>query len=75
MRNETSETRVELLKMINGYWLTQAVYVAAKLGIPDLVAQKPKTAQEIAESCHTDGRNSCELRVLKWRVVFPFIPW
>lgn len=61
MSNETSEARVELLEMINGYWLTQAIYVAAKLGIPDLVAKKPKTAQAIATSCHTDARATYRL--------------
>src|SRR5688500_12114556 len=61
MSNETSEARVELLRMINGYWLTQAVYVAAKLGIPDLVTGEPKTAQAIAASCHTDARSTYRL--------------
>ena len=61
MGSETSAARVELLKMINGYWLTQAVYVAAKLGIADLVAKEPKTVQAIAASCGTDEKSTYRL--------------
>ena len=33
----------QLLQMITGYWLTQSIYVAAKLGIADLVADLKAT--------------------------------
>jgi hypothetical protein len=42
--------------MITGYWLSQAVYVAAKLGIADLVAEEPKSIGELAERTKTDPR-------------------
>jgi hypothetical protein len=33
---------VALLQMLSGMWVTQAIYVAAKLGIADLLAAGPK---------------------------------
>lgn len=38
-----------LLQMIMGSMTTQAVYAAAKLGIADVLAEKPMTASEVAE--------------------------
>lgn len=37
-----------LYRMIAGYQATQLIYVAAKLGIADLLADGPKTAEELA---------------------------
>jgi hypothetical protein len=34
--------------LATGYWISQAVYVAAKLGIADLLKDSPKSAAEIA---------------------------
>ncbi len=36
--------------MITGYWNTQALYVAAKLGIADLLATGPRSADELAQA-------------------------
>ena len=41
-------------KMIGG-WVTQAVHVAAELGIPDLLARGPQTAEELAEQADAHG--------------------
>lgn len=38
----------QLLEMITGYWVTQSLYVAAKLGIPDLVAGGPAPVAALA---------------------------
>lgn len=45
---------VALLQMMTGYWVSQAIYVAAKLGIADLLGDGPKTCDELAEAtdCH-----------------------
>jgi len=40
----------QLLQMITGYWLTQSIYVAAKLGIADLVADGPRHVDELARA-------------------------
>ncbi|HLM92091.1 MAG TPA: methyltransferase [Thermoplasmata archaeon] len=37
-----------LLRMIGGYRVTQALYVVTKLGIPDLLSDGPKYAEELA---------------------------
>lgn len=40
-------------RMINGYWTSQALYVAAKLGLADLLASGPRSADELAASTST----------------------
>ena len=39
-----------LLQMINGYWVSQMIHVAARLGIADLLAAGPKHINELAET-------------------------
>lgn len=48
-------TAVMLQQMIAGYVLSQSVYVAAKLGVADLVADDPQTAEQLAAATGTDG--------------------
>jgi len=43
----------QLLKQMIGGWITQAIYIAAELGIADLVAKKPQTAEELARQTKT----------------------
>lgn len=38
----------QLLRMINGSWLSQACYVMARLGVPDLLAAGARSAEELA---------------------------
>lgn len=40
-------------RMLTGYWTTQALYVAAKLGIADLLTDGPRSADEIAKATGT----------------------
>jgi hypothetical protein len=40
-----------LLEMLRGYQLTQLVYVATRLGIPDLLADGPKDRDQLAVAC------------------------
>ncbi len=46
-----------ILQMLTGKWITQAVSVAATLGIADLLAGAPKTVEELAAatSTHADS--------------------
>ena len=37
-------------RLLTGYWTTQAVYVAAKLGIADLLANGPRSADDLAKA-------------------------
>lgn len=47
---ETPSAPEMINRLITGYWSTQAVYVAAKLGIADLLVKGPKTADELAKA-------------------------
>jgi ubiquinone/menaquinone biosynthesis C-methylase UbiE len=42
-----------VFNVLAGYWTARVVYVAAKLGIPDLVADGPRTAAELAARTNT----------------------
>ena len=44
-------------RLLTGYWLSQAVYVAAKLGIADLVNHGPKAADDLARSTGVHARS------------------
>jgi len=39
--------------MIQGFWVSRALYVAAKLGIPDLLKDEPKSSADLAEATGT----------------------
>src|SRR4029453_7472137 len=44
-----------LLQMMTGYWVSQALYVAAKLGVADLLADGPRPVEELATTTQTDA--------------------
>src|SRR5262245_47078727 len=46
-----------IMNLITGFWVSQAVYVAAKLGLADLVADGPKKAEELAPATGTHARS------------------
>jgi hypothetical protein len=46
-----------LLQMMTGYWVSQALYVAAKLGVADLLADGPRPVEELAAATQTDARS------------------
>lgn len=48
---------VALTQMINGYWVTQSLHVAARLGIADLLADGPKTVEALAQSSGAEPRS------------------
>jgi SAM-dependent methyltransferase len=56
--NESNDALPEsaLSQMITGSWISQAVYVAAKLGIADLLAGGPKSIDELAGSAGASPR-------------------
>jgi hypothetical protein len=43
------------MQMLSGYWVSQALYVAAKLGIADLVKDEPKTGAALAQATGVHG--------------------
>ncbi len=44
----------QILQLATGYWLSRAVYVAAQLGIADLLKDGEKSAAELASATQTD---------------------
>ncbi|AEF41388.1 methyltransferase [Hoyosella subflava] len=62
---------VNVLELATGSWVTQAVYTATKLGIPDALAGGPLTAEEIAEKVGADSDGTHRLlRALAAKSVF-----
>jgi hypothetical protein len=53
--SQNTEVPIEqsLLQMFSSYWISQAIYVAAKLGIADLLAEGPKKVEDLATSTQT----------------------
>ena len=45
----------QLTQMITGYWVSRAVYVAAKLRIADQLKDGPRTAEELAAPAAVPG--------------------
>ena len=41
---------VAMLQMIAGFWVSRAIYIAAKLGIADLLKDKPQSSKELAQA-------------------------
>ena len=48
--NEQQPAAAQILQFITNFWSSRAVYVLAKLGIPDLLKSGPKTAEELAST-------------------------
>ncbi len=46
----------QIARMLTGYWVTQALYVAAKLRVPDRLAPGPRTAEELAAASDAQPR-------------------
>ncbi len=42
-----------LMQMITGYWVSQCIFVAARLGIADLLKSGPKAVVELATATHS----------------------
>jgi O-methyltransferase domain/Dimerisation domain len=47
----------QMARMITGYWTSQAIYVAARLGIADLLVEGPRTADQLAQATGTHARS------------------
>jgi SAM-dependent methyltransferase len=63
---ETSRTEspaITAVRMTMGHWVAQCVSVACELRIPDRLAEKPRTADELAAECGTDP--GATLRLLR----------
>src|SRR5687768_17606934 len=54
MSKTESSPAVQLDRLITGYWVSQAVYAAAKLGLADLLKDGPKSIDELAAATATN---------------------
>lgn len=48
---------VALLQMMTGYWVSQGIYVAAQLGVADLLTDRPQTSRELAAATGTHAES------------------
>jgi len=53
--NDPNPPPPKLFQMATGYWVSQAIYVAAKLGIADLLARGPQSALVLADATQADA--------------------
>jgi hypothetical protein len=46
---------VALLRMMTGYWLSKSLFVAAELGLADMMRAGPRTTDQLAVACGADS--------------------
>ena len=44
---------IAMLQLISGFWISRGTYIAAKLGLADLVKEGPQTAADLAAATQT----------------------
>ncbi|MCA1624213.1 MAG: acetylserotonin O-methyltransferase [Acidobacteria bacterium] len=54
---ETMPPEAQLMQLVGGSFISQATYVAAKLGLADLMKEKPQTIEELAKETETHERS------------------
>jgi O-methyltransferase domain/Dimerisation domain len=54
--NESSPAQI-LLELTSGYWISQAIYVVAKLAIADLLKDGAKNCDELAQATNTHAQS------------------
>jgi hypothetical protein len=55
--------QVSILQLISGFWISRALYIIAKLGIPDLIAEQPRGVDELAQA--TDTHSGALARIIR----------
>ena len=58
MSNDESAARDALWQMTNAYQASQAIHVAATLGIADMLSDGPRSTDELAEATGTHAPTS-----------------
>lgn len=51
--DEAASPAGQLLNLVSGYWISQAIYVAAELGIADHLGRKGRDIDDLARTTHT----------------------
>jgi SAM-dependent methyltransferase len=57
MTTTTADPHVALLELMNGYWITQSIAVAADLGLADALADGPREIADVAAEVGADERS------------------
>jgi hypothetical protein len=66
-----SASSAAMFEIIEGFWFSRAVYIAAKLGIADLVSERPRSAVELAAATQSHAPSLYRiLRALASRNIF-----
>src|SRR5882757_1447545 len=55
-KGQTPPAHVGMFQLLNGVFVTGAISCLARLGVPDLVEHRPKSAEELATAIGTDAR-------------------
>jgi len=56
-QGEIPPPHVQMLQMISAFWLSRSIYAAAKLGLADLVRERPRTVAELADATETHAQS------------------
>jgi predicted transcriptional regulator len=55
VKSEAQPPQAQLIQMATAHWVSRLLYVAAQMNLADLLAEGPKTAEELARSTATDA--------------------
>ncbi len=55
MKQMESQAFGQMMQFITGKWISKPIYVAAKLGIPDMLADGPKSIEDLAQMTSTNA--------------------
>lgn len=61
--NDEQSGAIQLNQMLGGYWISQAIYVAAELGLADELAEGPRSVEQLAD--RTGSNSGALYRVLR----------
>lgn len=57
MQEEAPPPHIQLIQMGTGYWLSRILYFTAKIGLADLLADGPRSAEELADKTGTHAKS------------------
>ncbi len=60
-----------MIRLITGFWVSRAIYIAAKLGVADLLKDEPQDIEKLAKATVSHGP-SLRGRALRPRAVAPW---
>src|SRR5262245_60549985 len=54
---DTNNAARKIAQMLSGYWISQMLYVAAKLDVAELLKDGPRRSEDLARQTETDPRS------------------